>query len=39
MREAAGRDDLQDLAAHDATFHRLIVEPAGNKCSSTRGGR
>ncbi len=31
MREAAGRDDLQDLAAHDATFHRLIVEAAGNK--------
>jgi DNA-binding GntR family transcriptional regulator len=31
MREAEGRDDLQDLAAHDATFHRLIVEAAGNK--------
>jgi DNA-binding GntR family transcriptional regulator len=31
MREAAGRDDLQDLAAHDATFHRLIVEAAGNR--------
>ena len=31
MREAAGRDDLQDLAAHDANFHRLIVEAAGNK--------
>ena len=31
MREAAGRDDLQDLAAHDATFHRLIVEASGNK--------
>jgi DNA-binding GntR family transcriptional regulator len=31
MREAAHRDDLQDLAAHDATFHRLIVEAAGNK--------
>jgi len=31
MREAASRDDLQDLAAHDATFHRLIVEAAGNK--------
>lgn len=31
MREAAGRDDLQDLAAHDAAFHRLIVEAAGNK--------
>ena len=31
MREAAGRDNLQDLAAHDATFHRLIVEAAGNK--------
>jgi DNA-binding GntR family transcriptional regulator len=31
IREAAGRDDLQDLAAHDATFHRLIVEAAGNK--------
>jgi DNA-binding GntR family transcriptional regulator len=31
MRDAAGRDDLQDLAAHDATFHRLIVEGAGNK--------
>ncbi len=31
MREAADRGDLQDLAAHDATFHRLIVEAAGNK--------
>jgi len=31
MREAAAQDDLQDLAAHDATFHRLIVEAAGNK--------
>jgi DNA-binding GntR family transcriptional regulator len=31
MREAADRDDLQDLAAHDATFHRLIVEAADNK--------
>jgi DNA-binding GntR family transcriptional regulator len=31
MREAADRNDLQDLAAHDATFHRLIVEAAGNK--------
>ena len=31
MREAADRDDLQDLATHDATFHRLIVEAAGNK--------
>ena len=31
MREAADRDDLQDLAAHDATFHRLIVEAAGNQ--------
>jgi DNA-binding GntR family transcriptional regulator len=31
MREAARRDDLQDLAAHDATFHHLIVEAAGNK--------
>ncbi len=31
MREAAGRDDLQDLAAHDAAFHRLIVEAAGNQ--------
>jgi DNA-binding GntR family transcriptional regulator len=31
MREAAGRDDLQDLAAHDTTFHRLIVEAAGNR--------
>jgi DNA-binding GntR family transcriptional regulator len=31
MREAADRDDLQDLAAHDAAFHRLIVEAAGNK--------
>ncbi|MDQ3862186.1 MAG: GntR family transcriptional regulator [Actinomycetota bacterium] len=31
MREAARRDDLQDLAAHDANFHRLIVEAAGNK--------
>ena len=31
MREAADRDVLQDLAAHDATFHRLIVEAAGNQ--------
>jgi DNA-binding GntR family transcriptional regulator len=31
MREAADRDDLQDLAAHDATFHRLIVETAGKE--------
>jgi DNA-binding GntR family transcriptional regulator len=31
MREAADRDDLQDLAAHDAAFHRLIVEAVGNK--------
>ncbi len=31
MREAADRNDLQDLAAHDATFHRLIVEAAGNR--------
>jgi DNA-binding GntR family transcriptional regulator len=31
MREAADRDDLQDLATHDATFHRLIVEAASNK--------
>lgn len=31
MRAAAGRKDLQDLAGHDARFHRLIVEAAGNK--------
>jgi DNA-binding GntR family transcriptional regulator len=31
MREAADRDDLQDLAAHGAAFHRPIVEAAGNK--------
>jgi len=31
MREAAERDSLQDLAVHDATFHRLIVEAAGNR--------
>jgi DNA-binding GntR family transcriptional regulator len=31
MREAADRDGLQDLAAHDAAFHRLIVEAASNK--------
>jgi DNA-binding GntR family transcriptional regulator len=31
MRGAADRDDLQDLAAHDAAFHRLIVEAAGNR--------
>jgi DNA-binding GntR family transcriptional regulator len=31
MREAADGDNLQDLAAHDATFHRLIVEAAGNR--------
>jgi len=30
MRAAADRGDLNDLAAHDATFHRLIVEAAGN---------
>ena len=31
MREAADHGDLQDLAAHDAAFHRLIVEAAGNR--------
>lgn len=31
MRDAAGRKDLQDLAGHDARFHRLIVEAAENK--------
>jgi DNA-binding GntR family transcriptional regulator len=31
MRTAADRGDLNDLAAHDATFHRLIVEAAGNQ--------
>jgi DNA-binding GntR family transcriptional regulator len=31
MREAADRDDLHDLAVHDATFHRMIVEAAGNR--------
>lgn len=31
MRAAAGRGDLQELAVHDAAFHRLIVEAAGNK--------
>jgi DNA-binding GntR family transcriptional regulator len=31
MREAADLGNLQDLAAHDATFHRLIVEAAGNR--------
>jgi DNA-binding GntR family transcriptional regulator len=31
MRAAAGRKDLQDLAGHDARFHRLIVEAAQNK--------
>ena len=31
MRVAAGRRDLQDLAGHDARFHRLIVEAAENK--------
>jgi len=31
MRAAAGRKDLQDLAGHDARFHRLIVEAAENK--------
>ena len=31
MRGAADRNDLQDLAAHDAAFHRLIVEAAGNQ--------
>jgi DNA-binding GntR family transcriptional regulator len=31
MRAAAGSKDLQDLAGHDARFHRLIVEAAENK--------
>jgi len=31
MRAAAARKDLQDLAGHDARFHRLIVEAAENK--------
>jgi len=31
MRAAADKGDLNDLAAHDATFHRLIVEAAGNQ--------
>lgn len=31
MRASAGRKDLQDLAGHDARFHRLIVEAAENK--------
>ena len=31
MREAADQGNLHDLAAHDATFHRLIVEAAGNR--------
>ena len=31
MRAAADSGDLNDLAAHDATFHRLIVEAAGNQ--------
>jgi DNA-binding GntR family transcriptional regulator len=31
MRAAAGRKDLQELAGHDARFHRLIVEAAENK--------
>lgn len=31
MTEAAYRGDLNDLATHDATFHRLIVEAAGNR--------
>lgn len=31
MREAADHGYLQNLAAHDATFHRLIVEAAGNR--------
>jgi DNA-binding GntR family transcriptional regulator len=31
MRAAAPRKDLQDLAGHDASFHRLIVEAAENK--------
>lgn len=31
MRVAARRGDLHALAGHDATFHRLIVEAAGNK--------
>jgi DNA-binding GntR family transcriptional regulator len=31
MVMAAGRGDLNGLAAHDATFHRLIVEASGNR--------
>ena len=31
MVKAAGRGDLNGLAAHDATFHRLIVGAAGNR--------
>lgn len=30
MREAAGRDDRHALLVHDARFHELIVETAGN---------
>lgn len=31
MVEAAERKHVQDLVAHDADFHRLIVEAAGNR--------
>lgn len=31
MLGAAERGNLNDLAAHDTTFHRLIVEAAGNR--------
>jgi DNA-binding GntR family transcriptional regulator len=31
MRGAADRGELQQLALHDAAFHRLIVEAAGNR--------
>jgi DNA-binding GntR family transcriptional regulator len=31
MREAADRNDLHELAAHDTAFHRRIVEAAGNR--------
>ena len=31
MRGAARRHNLQDLAQHDAKFHRLLVEAAGNR--------
>lgn len=31
MVDAAGRNDVHELAAHDASFHKVIVNAAGNR--------